>query len=400
MFKRYVAWRWWGRNRHGLKLRGIAFIPPQLLRLQLWRQGVQLVRTRKTAQKPLRGKTLHQWQLDFSRAWSSLLQAGIPQLDALALMHQQAQHRQVASWLEQIQQGLHSGVPLHQALAQCDAGFSRQYCRLIEVGESSGQLLQVLQRLIAQREQQLVQRQAIRKAISYPLVVLCVALLVIVAMLFFIVPQFVAMYEQMNVPLPTSTAFLIQIAASIRNPLSWAAMLPVVALIGLAPWLLRYALKNRALTPFVYRLPGIGRMLASGHLLHDVSTLQLAYASAIPLTVACELTARSSPSALLRHHWQTCARLLASGASLHELLQQNPYVSREAIQRIRLGEESGRLSEQLELLIQTWQHKQAAAQQRFIKLLEPLFLVVTGGFTAGILMALYIPLFQLGQLVG
>lgn len=400
MFKRYYAWRWWGRNRHGLKLRGIAFTPPQLLRLQLWRQGVQLIRTRKTAQKPLRGKALQQWQLDFSRAWSSLLQAGIPQLDALALLQQQAQHRQVASWLEQIQQGLHSGVPLHQTLAQCDAGFSRQYCRLIEVGESSGQLLQVLQRLVAQREQQFAQRQAMRKAISYPIVVLSVALLVIVAMLYFIVPQFVTMYEQMNVALPASTAFLIQLAATTRHPLTWVAVLPVIALISMSPWLLRYALRHRALTPFVYRLPGIGRMLASGHLLHDVTTLQLAYASTMPLTLACELTARSSPSALLRHHWQTCARLLASGATLHELVQQNPYVSREAIQRIRLGEESGRLSEQLELLIQTWQHKQAEAQQRFVKLLEPIFLVITGGITAGILLALYVPLFQLGQLVG
>ena len=400
MFKRYFAWRWWGRNRHGLKLRGIAFVPPQILRFHLWQQGVQLIRTRKTTQKPLRGKTLYQWHLEFSRAWSSLLQAGIPQLDALNLLQQQAQHRQVAGWLEQIQQGLHSGVPLHQTLAQCDAGFSRQYCRLIEVGENSGQLLQVLQRLITQREQQFAQRQAMRKALSYPIVVLSVALLVIVAMLYFIVPQFVSMYEQMAVPLPASTALLLQIAAAIRHPLGWLAVLPVLTLIMLAPWLLRYALSNRALTPLVYRLPGIGRMLAAGHLLHDFSTLQLAYASAMPLTLACELTARSSSSALLRHHWQICARLLASGATLHELLQQNPYVSREAIQRIRLGEESGRLSEQLEHLIQTWQTQQTATQQRVVKLLEPLFLVVTGGITAGILMALYIPLFQLGQLVG
>lgn len=400
MFKRFYAWRWWGRNRHGLKLRGTAFTPPQLLRLQLWKQGIQLVRTRKLAQKPLRGKSLQQWQLEFSQAWASLLQAGIPQLDALKLLQQQAQHRQVAGWLEQIQQGLHAGAPLHQSLAQCDAGFSRQYCRLIEVGENSGQLQSVLQRLITQREQQLEQRQAMRKAIIYPIAVLMVALLVVVAMLFFVVPQFVAMYAQMGAAVPATTAFLIQVADALRNPLSWLMVLPLVGLITLAPLALRSALANRALTPVMYRLPVIGRALSAQHLLHDVATLHLAYASAMPLTLACELTARSSPSALFRHHWQTCVRLLASGATLHELLQQNPYISRAAIQRVRLGEESGKLSEQLEQLVQEWQTRQQETQQRLLKMLEPMFLVVTGGITAGILMALYIPLFQLGQLVG
>lgn len=400
MFKRFYAWRWWGRNRHGLKLRGMAFIPPQLLRLQLWQQGIQLVRTRKLTQKPLRGKSLQQWQLEFSQAWSSLLQAGIPQLDALKLMQQQAQHRQVAGWLEQIQQSLHAGAPLHQSLAQCDAGFSRQYCRLIEVGENSGQLHSVLQRLIVQREQQLAQRQAMRKAITYPIAVLVVALMVVVAMLLFVVPQFVSMYAQMGAAVPASTTFLIQVADALRSPLSGLLLIPLLLILGMAPLALRYALANRAFTPLVYRLPLVGRTLAAQHLLHDLATLHLAYASAMPLTLACELTARSSPSALFRHHWQTCARLLASGATLHELLQQNPYISRAAIQRVRLGEESGRLAEQLEQLIQHWQARLNNAQQRLLKMLEPMFLVITGGITAGILLALYIPLFQLGQLVG
>lgn len=400
-FKRYDAWRWWGRNRHGLTLRGISFTPPQLLRLHLWQQqGVQLLRTRKVSQKALRGSALDAWQLAFTKAWSGLLQAGIAQLDALSLLQQQAQHRQVAGWLERVQHALHAGAPLHQSLAQCGARFSQQYCRLIEVGENSGQLPRVLQRLVAQREHQLAQRKAIRKAITYPLAVLVVAMLVIVAMLYFVVPQFVAMYEQMGATVPATTARLIQLADALRHPFSWLAFVPVVAGVCLLPLLMRRALASKSLTPLVYRLPVLGRYLAARHLLNDMATLQLAYASAMPLTMACDLTARSSSSALLRHHWQRCVRLLASGASLHELLQQNPYISADAIERVRLGEESGRLSEQLEQLLETWRTEQDDAQQRMMKLLEPLFLVITGGITAGILLALYIPLFQLGQLVG
>lgn len=400
MFKRYPAWRWWGRNRHGLKLRGIAFNPPQMLRLSLWQQGIQLQRTQHVRHPPLTGKRLADWQLQFTKSWVSLLQAGLPQLDALNLLQQQAQHHQAERWLHEIQQALHAGTPLHMSLAQSNAGFSRQYCRLIEVGESSGQLTTVLTRLLKQKEQAMAQARAMRKALTYPLIVFVVALLVVVAMMYLVVPQFVAMYQQMNVDVPASTERLLLISAALREPTSWVLLaLPIGILLLLrACW--PTILRRPTLIAWIYALPLFGSMLRQQHLLHDVATLQLAYASSIPLTDACELTARSSLSGIFRRQWQSCQRLLASGASLHEILQQNPYFDREAIQRIRLGEESGRLSEQLEQLIEVWQSALDDSQQRLLKAVEPLFLLLTGCITGAILLALYIPLFQLGQLVG
>lgn len=396
----FHAWHWRGQSRQGLKLRGVAFSPPAILRLNLWQQGIVLKRTRHVRQRALYGQRLQQWQLGFTKAWLSLLKAGIPQLEALSLLQQQAQHAQVARWLTRISQRLHAGVPLHQSLAQSGAGFSHQYCRLVEVGENSGSLSQILQRIVSQSELRIAQRRALKKALTYPMVVLGVAALVVVAMLYFVVPQFVAMYQQMNAEIPAATALLIRTAEQLQQGSTWALLsLPIVVLL-LIPWLLRSALNSAQLSRWVYRLPYLGTYLARSHVLHDMATLQLAYASAMPLTDACQLTARSAPSALMRQHWQQCGRLLASGSSLDEILQQHPLMPEDAIRHVRIGEQSGRLLEQLEQLIATWQQRADDAQGRFLKALEPAFLLLTGGLTAGILMALYIPLFQLGQLVG
>ena len=399
MFKRWPAWHWSGLNRHGLLLRGLAFVPPQVLRLQLWQQGVHLKSTRKITQKPLRGKRLAQWQLSFTRSWASLLSSGINQLDALQLLTAQAQHAEVAGWLNQMQVSLHSGVPLHQSLATSGAGFSEQYCRLVEVGEHSGQLAVVLQRLSAQAESRLAQAQAIRKALTYPLIVLAVALSVVVAMLYFIVPQFVDMYAQMDAEIPASTAYLMRVSEALQRPQSWLMLAAPLLLLPLFGYLARAQGRNLIINRALYRLPWLGSQLSKQHLLHDVATLHLAYSSAMPLTDASQLAARSSLSASFRVFWQNCARLLAGGSSLHEILQQNPHFDGEALQRVRLGEQSGRLSEQLEYLTKSWQATLEERQQVFIKALEPAFLVITGSLTAGILLALYIPLFQLGQLV-
>lgn len=400
MFKRWPAWHWSGLNRHGLTLRGLAFVPPQVLRLQLWQQGVHLKTTRKIQQKPMRGKRLQHWQLSFTKAWASLLGSGITQLDALKLLIDQAQHGEVAAWLRNIQQALHAGVPLHQSLKQCGAGFTEQYCRLVEVGEHSGQLATVLHRLASQAEARITQAQAIRKALTYPLIVLGVALSVVVAMLYFIVPQFVEMYAQMGADIPASTAYLMAISDTLQQPRSWVLLASPLLLIPVIRYLARAQGQNLHINRMLYKLPWLGAQLSRQHLLYDVATLQLAYASAMPLTEACELTARSSLSAGFKSHWHSCARLLAGGASLHEILQQNPYFDGEALQRVRLGEQSGRLSEQLEHLSTSWATLLDERQQTFIKALEPAFLVITGGLTAAILLALYIPLFQLGQLVG
>ena len=400
MFKRWSAWHWSGLNRHGLLLRGLAFVPPQVLRLQLWQQGVHLKSTRQIKQKPLRGKRLTQWQLSFTRSWASLLSSGINQLDALQLLTQQAQHAQVAEWLSQMQASLHAGLPLHQSLATSGAGFSEQYCRLVEVGEHSGQLAVVLQRLSAQAESRLAQAKAIRKALTYPLIVLAVALSVVVAMLYFIVPQFVDMYAQMDAEIPASTAYLMSVSEALQRPQTWLMLAAPLLLLPFIAYLARAQSRNLIINQALYRLPWFGSQLSRQHLLYDVATLQLAYSSAMPLTDASQLAARSSLSASFRQYWQSCARLLAGGSSLYEILQQNPHFDGEALQRVRLGEQSGRLSEQFEYLTRSWQAALEARQQAFIKALEPAFLVITGSLTAGILLALYIPLFQLGQLVG
>lgn len=400
MPKHWHAWRWQGVNRQGLTLRGIAFVAPAALRLQLWQQGVRLRRARRVRQSALSASARHDWQGDFSAQWLSLLEAGLAQLEALTLLQRQARHAQVADFIGQIMTNLQAGQSLAASLARCDAGFEPQYCRLIEVGEKSGRLVAVLRRLVDQFERRRAQRKALRRTLTYPLVVMCIAVLVVLAMLYWVVPQFATLYQQMQVEIPASTQMLVAAGDWLRQPLHWLWLIPLGLMPPLLRMLPRVLQRNARLTRRCYQLPLFGRLVHESHLLQDLSTLHLAYASSLPLTDACQLTRQSSVSAHFRQLWQRCGQLLTEGSTLAEVLQQDPYVAELCLQCIHLGEQSGRLNEQLTSYLAHLEDELQSQQQRLLQALEPAFLLVTGAITAALLIALYLPLFQLGQIVG
>lgn len=400
MAKRWQAWHWSGVNRQGLPLRGTAFIVPAALRMQLWQQGIRLRRARCVQQRALSAGALRTWRSEFSTQWLALLRAGLAQLEALNLLQQQATHAQVARIISQIIISLQAGHSLSVSLARCEAGFSSQYCQLIDVGERSGQLIVVLERLVMQFERSQAQSKALRKTLTYPLVVLCIAVLVVVAMLYWVVPQFASLYVQMQVTVPASTQILVSAGDWLRQPQHFLWFAPIALLVPLLRrlpgWLQRYPGATRRL----YRVPLLGKLVRESHLLQDLSTLNLAYSSSLPLTDACQLALQSSVSAHYRLLWQRCARLLTEGSTLAEVLQQDPYIELLCIQSVYLGEQSGRLSEQLTTYTQHLEQQLQGAQQQLLQALEPAFLLITGAITAALLMALYLPLFQLGQIVG
>lgn len=396
----FRAWRWRGRSGHGLERRGIAFVPPQRLRLQLWQEGIQLRSTRLIHQRPLHGRRLLAWHLHFTQAWASLLASGVSQLDAIQLLATQAQHAQAHQWLQRLLAALHSGSSLAQGLTQSAAKFPATYCQLIHVGEQSGQLPAVLQRLSEQMVRAETQRKAVRKALTYPFIVLAVSICIALGMLYLIVPQFAALYEQMNVAVPASTQALLNVADYLGNPVNWLYALPLLFLPAVLRWLARRIAASPAILLKLYRVPRLGDYLAHLHLAVDLRTLHLAYASQLPITEACLLTARASSSAYLQRFWRQTAQQLNGGSSLYETAQQNPVLSDTHLKMIELGELSGRLTEQLDHIVRQLDERVEQSQQRILKALEPLFLALTGAMTGAILLALYVPLFQLGQLVG
>lgn len=400
MAKRWHAWRWQGVNRQGLALRGTAFVAPTALRLQLWQQGVHLRRTRQIRQRALSAAARRDWQGEFSAQWLSLLEAGLAQLEALALLQQQARHAQIAGFIGQVITNLQAGQSLAASLTRCAAGFDAQYCRLIDVGEKSGRLVAVLRRLVDQFERRRAQRKALRRTLTYPVVVLCIAALVVLAMLYWVVPQFATLYKQMQVEVPVSTQALVAAGDWLRQPVHWLWLTPLGLIPPLLRMLPRLLQRSARLIRGCYQLPLFGRLVHKSHLLQDLSTLHLAYASSLPLTDACELARQSSVSAHYGQLWRRCGQLLTEGSTLAEVLQQDPYVEELCLQCIHLGEQSGRLTEQLAGYLAHLESELQAQQQRLLQALEPTFLLLTGAITAALLIALYLPLFQLGQIVG
>lgn len=395
------CWVWQGINRNGTRVNGYAFEPPVAFRQRLWRQHrIRIQQIRRRRQLPLSARQLQLWQHSFTQGWLTLLSSGISQLRCFEMLARQACHGQIHAIIERIIHALHEGHSLHHSLSQSGGEFSRQYCRLIEAGEYSGQLVPVLQRLSSQMQTRMNRQQMTRKALTYPTMVLFIACLVVALMLYLVVPQFAVLYQQMDAPLPASTTRLLTLADALLLPVNWLWTLTLLPLVWFLRRTRRWVEKYPAAARTAYALPLLGRLWHTLHLEQDMRVFSLAIDSHLPLTDACRLARQSSASASLQRIWHTLERHLNNGDSLTDTLKTYPLLESNDIQQIEVGEHSGQLGRQLHAVTARLEQVLNTSQQRILSAMEPALLLITGSVCGAILLALYTPLFQLGQLVG
>ena len=404
MAKRRFAWR--GVNRQGEIESGVLSADTsEEVNNELKQQRIRSTRIQRQFDLPswLQLKTEPRISArditQFTRQLATLLHAGVPLLQAFDILDRGEGKATLKSLIRELRTQVEGGFALNQALRQ-HAGFDALYCNLVAVGELAGMLDTMLERLAHHLEKSEALRTTIRSALIYPSAVLAIAGLVLVLILVFVVPAFQNIFASFGAELPWLTQVVITLSEGLQR-----YGLGVLALICLAAWWLKRQVKQRTLWRhhvhrMLLRLPIAGPLIRNACTARWTRTLSTLFAAGVPLTEALDAVQGVTGHMLFQEATQTMQAQLIQGQALSRALEGTeglfpPMV----VQMCAIGEESGALDHMLEKTAEHYEREVDSTVARLSTLLEPFIMVVLGLLIGGLVMALYLPIFQLGQVV-
>ena len=335
----------------------------------------------------------------FTRQLATLLHAGVPLLQAFDILSRGEGNAALQILIREVRTQIEGGAALNQALRQHTA-FDALYCNLVAVGELAGMLDTMLERLAHHLEKSEALRTTIRSALIYPSAVLAIAGLVLVLILVFVVPAFQNIFTSFGAELPWLTQVVIALSDGLQRYGLW-----FLAVTGLAAWGLKRQVQQRinwrrTLHRLLLRLPIAGPLTRHACTARWTRTLATLFAAGVPLTEALEAVQGVTGHLLFQAATQAIQAQLIQGQALSRALDSTEGLFPPMVaQMCAIGEESGALDHMLEKTAEHYEREVDSTVARLSTLLEPFIMVVLGLLIGGLVMALYLPIFQLGQVV-
>jgi type IV pilus assembly protein PilC len=404
MAKRRFAWR--GVNRQGEIQNGVLHAhTSEEVSHELKQQRIRVTRIQRQFDLPswLQFKTQPRISArditQFTRQLATLLHAGVPLLQAFDILNRGEGNAVLKALIRELRTQVEGGVALNQALQQ-HAAFDALYCNLVAVGELAGMLDTMLERLANHLEKSDALRSTVRSALIYPSAVLAIAGLVLVLILVFVVPAFQNIFASFGAELPWLTQVVIALSEAIQRYGLW-----LLALVGLTAWWLKRQVQQRTnwrryLHRMLLRLPIAGLLTRHACTARWTRTLATLFAAGVPLTEALDAVQGVTGNLLFQEATQTIQAQLIQGQALSRALEDTERLFPPmVVQMCAIGEESGALDHMLEKTAEYYEREVDNTIARLSTLLEPFIMVVLGLLIGGLVMALYLPIFQLGQVV-
>ena len=390
------TYRWRGIDARGMPQQGTLQAPDaELAHALLRRNGVrveQLQRQWWSRQKPLAGAEI----TSMTRQWAALIRAGVSLVPALEMLQRSATQPDLARLLDQVRQDVENGQPLSQALGQHPQAFGPLYVSMVHAGESAGILDTMMERLAQTLEKNEKLRSRLRAALTYPLVVIVLALAVLVLMLMYVVPVFEEVFQSFGAELPWSTRAVLGLSQAVSHGAPWAGLLalPLLALLK-RQW--QHPAWQRQWHRRVLGWPGVGPLVRASVVARWAHTLSALLEAGVPLTEALPVAGRATGHPVYERINEHLQRRVAQGGRLSEGMAHTGRFPDMLVQLCATGEESGTLGLLLGKAAELMGEELDARVQALSSLIEPLIIVVLGGAIGVILVAMYLPIFRLGQ---
>jgi general secretion pathway protein F len=333
-----------------------------------------------------------------TRQLATLLVAGLPLVEALGVMVDQTEKKSVKSLMADIREEIRGGASYSAVLGSYPREFSQIYVHMVRAGEASGALDQILFRLAEFLEKQLALKHKVTNAILYPALMLIVGVSVLFFLMTFVVPKITAVFTSLKQALPWPTVVLMTISHFLAD--YWAVIL---AGVGLIVWAVRRALKTEAgqikADRWLLKVPLIGevaRMVAISRL---TSTLATMLASGVQLLDAMEVAKRVMNNRVLEHAVEGARQNIREGETIAEPLKRSGEFPALVTHMIAVGERSGEMEEMLRRIGHIYDGEVDRVITRFTSLLEPIMILVMGVLVFFIVVAILLPIFEMGQMV-
>jgi type IV pilus assembly protein PilC len=392
---------WQGKDPKGALLKGtVIAVNEAAVRATLRRQG--LVPTKIRRQSTLfqkRQKITSEDIAIFSRQLATMLQAGIPLVQAFDIVATGHENPGMQKLLSAIKVDLESGTTLAEALAKHPVYFDKLFVNLVHSGEQSGALETLLDKIATYKEKTEAIKKKIKKALTYPAAVVVVAIIVTAVLLVFVIPQFESLFQGFGADLPAFTQFVVGLSLFVRSNGVIIILAATAAAMVFGYFRKRSRKFNEFLDRLLLKIPVIGAIMHKAAIARFTRTLSTMFAAGVPLVEAMESVAGATGNIVYEKATLEIRTEVATGQRLQRAMEATELFPNMVIQMVAVGEESGSLDEMCAKVADFYERDVDDAVDNLSSLLEPMIMAILGILVGGLVIAMYLPIFKLGSVV-
>ncbi|UQY36103.1 type II secretion system F family protein [Pseudomonas fulva] len=393
---------WEGKDRKGSVVKGeLSGQNPALIKAHLRKQGINPTKVRKKGMSLLGGgKKIKPMDIAlFARQMATMMKAGVPLLQSFDIIADGVEKPSMRKLVDELKQHVAAGNSFADALRTKPEYFDNLFCNLVEAGEQAGALENLLDRVATYKEKTEALKAKIKKAMNYPIAVVAVAIIVTCILLIKVVPQFQELFSGFGAELPAFTLFVIGISEGLQE--WWFIVLIALIAAGYAfTQAKRRSEKFRDwLDRTVLKAPIIGNIIYKSSIARYARTLSTTFSAGVPLVEALDSVAGATGNVVFRNAVFKIKQDVTSGMQLNFSMRSTNVFPSMAIQMTAIGEESGALDSMLDKVASYYEAEVDNAVDGLTALMEPLIMSVLGVLVGGLIIAMYLPIFQLGSVV-
>lgn len=394
---------WEGVNKKGSPVKGeLAGTNIALIKAELRRQGINPTKVRKKPKSLFGAKKKKITTKDvtiFSRQLATMMSAGVPLVQSFDIVARGHENPSMRELLLTIKADIEGGTSLAEALAKHPRQFNDLFCNLVHAGEQAGILEGLLHRLATYLEKTENIKSKVKKALFYPTAVMVVAFIITAILLIFVIPQFESMFKSFGGDLPALTRMVIDLSIFFQN--YWWAIFAALGgtVFGLIKLKQTSEKFNRILDRVSLKIPLIGEILLKAVIARFARTLSTMFAAGVPLVEAMDTVAGTVGNSLYGDAVRKMKDEVATGTQLQLSMRQTELFPNMVLQMVAIGEETGALDTMLSKVADFYEMEVDDAVDGLSSLLEPLIMAVLGVVIGTLVIAMYLPIFKMGQVV-
>lgn len=396
------VFKWEGKDRKGNRIKGESQGPNEnFIRMQLRKQGVNplIVRKQSALLGPRKKKVTSGDIAIFMRQMATMMASGVPLVQSLEIVGRGHENPSMGEMIMAIKGHIEGGASFAEALQKFPLQFDDLVVNLVDAGERSGTLEALLDKVATYKEKTEAIKKKVKKALTYPAAVIVVAFIVTGILLYFVVPQFQDLFQGFGADLPAFTMMVIQLSKFVQA--KWWLILLIVGGAGYAFFEAkrRSARFRKLLDRIMLKVPIVGDILYKSAVARYARTLSTMFAAGVPLVEAMDPVAKAAGNVVFTDAILVMRDQVSQGQQLQLTMQQSGLFPNMATQMVAIGEESGQLDAMCAKVADFYEAEVDNLVDSLSSLLEPLIMVVLGVLVGGLVVAMYLPIFKLGQAI-
>jgi type IV pilus assembly protein PilC len=335
----------------------------------------------------------------FSRQFATMINAGLSLTKCLAILGQQTESKVLREVIVQVGKDVEAGQSLSESLSKHPRVFPPIFINMVRAGETGGVLDEVLNRVADHFEREGSLKARIKSAMTYPLAMGALVLIVLVIMMVFVVPVFQGMFESMGGQLPAPTQFLVDVSALLRSPMGVVLALAIFGVIMLFRWWKSTPSGRFAWDSFKLKMPIFGPLVRKLALARFTRTFGTLVAAGVPILSSLDIVGDTAGNDVVARSVSKVRAAIKEGETIAKPLSESPVFPSMLVQMIAVGEETGALDAMLSKVADFYDEEVSVAVDGLTSLIEPLMMATMGLIVGGIVIALYLPMFQIITLI-